>query len=387
MRTGGRRHGPARRRPRGRPGPPAPGPARTRRTRTTGRCGWPCRRGRRCEPGRPPVRGPAPGPAWPAPRRAARCRRRRASRRPRWPGPGPARSGPGATTAASRGRRRGGRASRPHPRHAPASRCARARRSSVSGVAGTEPETRAEVSVATTAAGSPSKPSTTPTPGSRTSTLGDGRRRQSGPTSSWAPAPTTPPGSNTVLTAGCASPRAAASSRRTPASCSAISSADSNRSIGSVAVALSRSGTATRGGGTAVPRRARAGDGSRCSESRGGEEQNGQHAADGVQVGRHRRTGLRHLGGLVLEGAVDRGLFVVDVADAAQVDDLEGVARQHDVVGLHVAVQEAWAWKYPMAGRTPSVYAIALSTGIGSLRPPLASRRSARIALRLLPPM
>ena len=39
-----------------------------------------------------------------------------------------------------------------------------------------------------------------------------------------------------------------------------------------------------------------ASDGSRCSVAAGGEEQNGQHAADGVEVGRDRRTGLRHLG-------------------------------------------------------------------------------------------
>ena len=69
--------------------------------------------------------------------------------------------------------------------------------------------------------------------------------------------------------------------------------------------------------------------------------QHDQRAADRVDVGGHARPDLGDLGRLVADGAVDRGLLVVDAAHAAEVDQLDRVADLDQVVGLEVAVDEA----------------------------------------------
>ena len=69
--------------------------------------------------------------------------------------------------------------------------------------------------------------------------------------------------------------------------------------------------------------------------------QHHQRAPDRVDVGGDARPDLGHLRRLVADGAVDRGLLVVDPADAAEVDQLHRVADLDHVVGLEVAVDEA----------------------------------------------
>ena len=69
--------------------------------------------------------------------------------------------------------------------------------------------------------------------------------------------------------------------------------------------------------------------------------QDHQGAPDGVDVGGHGRADLRHLGCLVADGAVDRGVEVADPAHAAHVDELDRVADLDDVVRLEVAVDQA----------------------------------------------
>ncbi len=65
-----------------------------------------------------------------------------------------------------------------------------------------------------------------------------------------------------------------------------------------------------------------------------------QRAADRVDVGGHARPDLGHLGRLVADRAVDRGVLVVDAAYAAEVDQLHRVADLDQVVGLEVAVDQ-----------------------------------------------
>ena len=69
--------------------------------------------------------------------------------------------------------------------------------------------------------------------------------------------------------------------------------------------------------------------------------QHDERAADRVDVGRDARPDRRDLGRLVADRAVDRRLLVVDVAYAAEVDQLERVADLDQVVRLEVAVDEA----------------------------------------------
>ena len=69
--------------------------------------------------------------------------------------------------------------------------------------------------------------------------------------------------------------------------------------------------------------------------------QHDERAADRVDVGGDTRPGGGDLGRLVADRPVDRRLLVVDVADAAEVDQLEGVADLDEVVRLEVAVHEA----------------------------------------------
>ena len=69
--------------------------------------------------------------------------------------------------------------------------------------------------------------------------------------------------------------------------------------------------------------------------------QHHQRAADGVDVGGHGRADPGHLGRLVADGAVDRGVEVVEAAHPAHVDQLDRVADLDDVVRLEVAVDQA----------------------------------------------
>ncbi len=120
----------------------------------------------------------------------------------------------------------------------------------------------------------------------------------------------------------------ATTSRSTPSICSRSSSAEVKRSFGSVAQAFSSSryseSCAARAGMSSA-------GGIRNSYSRlvaghlGAQHQ--QRASDGEDVGGDGRAERRHLGRLEADGAVDRGVLVADVADAAEVDQLQGVAR------------------------------------------------------------
>ena len=127
-------------------------------------------------------------------------------------------------------------------------------------------------------------------------------------------------------------------SRSTPVSCSAISPADWNLRPGSVWVA----------------RRSKPGVGLLLREQRLGlgqlelvlaleaaelEGEHGEGAADRVQVGTRRRALGLDLRRLVADRAVD-GAVVVDVPDAAHVDELELLLGLDDVVRLEVAVDE-----------------------------------------------
>ena len=69
------------------------------------------------------------------------------------------------------------------------------------------------------------------------------------------------------------------------------------------------------------------------------EGQHGQGAADGVQVGTRRRALGLDLWRLVADRPVD-GAVIVDVPDAAHVDELELLLGLDDVVRLEVAVDE-----------------------------------------------
>ena len=147
-------------------------------------------------------------------------------------------------------------------------------------------------------------------------------------------------GLNRPENAGRGWPSAAAStSRSTPVSCSAISPGGLEP-----APRVGVGGAAQQPGVGLLPDQQRLGLGQpelvRALEAGELEGEHGQEPAHGVQVGAGRRPVVLDLRRLVADRPVDRPV-VVDVADAAHVDELELLFGLDDVVRLEVAVDKA----------------------------------------------